>query len=85
MKDPHKIAIKASEHFRPSKYATTNPQTIPKGKPFKKIASVFHELGKMPNNNKDPQAVAIKPNKSGARREALASEQIFTPMYFDKV
>ena len=45
---------------RPSKYQTTKPQTIPSGKPFRKIAITFKLFGARPKPTKASSAQPIK-------------------------
>src|SRR5215467_5179357 len=51
MKLAQSPAINASVFFLPSKKPSTNPNTVPKNKPFNNRQRIFHGRGMKPNSN----------------------------------
>src|SRR5690606_462581 len=85
MKEHDKPASNTSVARRPSRYLTTSPQTIPSGKPLRKIAKIFSEKGSTANANRASSAKAIKPTSNITRRVRATSETHLIPKYFETV
>ena len=78
-------ASNTSDDRRPSRYWTTIPQTIPSGRPLKKIAATFHCIGSNAKATRAASAKKMKSTSMPARTPRVASEQNLMPRNFDSV
>ena len=83
MNEQASTASKMSEVRRPSRYRTTNPQTMPSGNPFKKMAATFHSAGTTANRANAASAAPMSSSSNQARRPRESSEQTLMPMNFE--
>ena len=83
IKEHERPASNSSEVRRPSRYQTTNPQTIPSGRPLAKRAKILSCGGSAANNSSAISATATRPMSMESRRPRVISEQNLMPKYLD--
>ena len=83
MNEQLRPARSISDVRRPSRYQTTMPQTMPSGRPLKKMATTLKFFGATANRSSAVCAIRIIATRLMARLPDLTSEQILMPMTLD--
>ncbi len=85
MKLAHKAADSASVCFRPSRYESTSPNTIPKGSPFKNSITGLTGSGTKAKPARAASAARINPTIAVPRYSLRISETMRIPMNFESM